>query len=78
MDGGCAHRAHQCIGKRRLGEVMIMKDLKAGIKGNAEVLVTEANSAAVMGSGTLPVFATGKADNVTLKKQVLEQLAENK
>ena len=35
-----------------------MNELRAGIKGTAEVLVTEANTAAVMGSGTLPVFAT--------------------
>jgi len=26
---------------------------------------------------SLPVFATGKADNVTLKKQVLEELGLN-
>ena len=32
--------------------------LKAGIKGSAEVKVTEANSAKVMGSGSLDVFAT--------------------
>lgn len=35
-----------------------MKELKAGIIGNDEVIVTEANTAAAMGSGTLPVFAT--------------------
>ena len=35
-----------------------MRELKAGIKGTAEVIVTEENTAAVMGSGTLPVFAT--------------------
>ena len=35
-----------------------MKELKAGIIGNDEVVVTEANTAAAMGSGTLPVFAT--------------------
>ena len=32
--------------------------LEAGIKGREEVMVTEANSAAAMGSGLLPVFAT--------------------
>ena len=32
--------------------------LKAGIKGTQEVLVTEANTAKTMGSGTLDVFAT--------------------
>lgn len=32
--------------------------LKTGIKGMQEVLVTEANSAKTMGSGTLDVFAT--------------------
>ena len=35
-----------------------MKELKVGITGNDEVIVTEANTAAAMGSGTLPVFAT--------------------
>ena len=35
-----------------------MKELKAGIIGNDEVIVTEANTATAMGSGTLPVFAT--------------------
>jgi predicted thioesterase len=32
--------------------------LEAGIKGKQEVIVNEANSAKVMGSGTLDVFAT--------------------
>lgn len=32
--------------------------LEAGIKGREEVIVTEENSAAAMGSGLLPVFAT--------------------
>lgn len=32
--------------------------LEAGIKGREEVMVTEDNSAAAMGSGLLPVFAT--------------------
>jgi predicted thioesterase len=32
--------------------------LEVGIKGNASVVVTEANSAKTMGSGTLDVFAT--------------------
>ncbi len=32
--------------------------LEIGIKGTAQVLVTEANSAKTMGSGTLDVFAT--------------------
>ena len=32
--------------------------LEAGIKGREEVMVTEANSAAAVGSGLLPVFAT--------------------
>ena len=32
--------------------------LKAGIKGTQKVLVTEANTAKTMGSGTLDVFAT--------------------
>lgn len=35
-----------------------MKELKAGIKGTAEVTVVTENTAEVMGSGTLPVFAT--------------------
>ena len=32
--------------------------LEAGIKGREEVMVTEENSAAAVGSGLLPVFAT--------------------
>ena len=35
-----------------------MMELKPGIKGTDEVIVTEANTAKAMGSGTLPVFAT--------------------
>ena len=35
-----------------------MKELKPGIKGTDEVMVTEENTARAMGSGTLPVFAT--------------------
>ena len=33
-------------------------ELKAGIKGEATVAVTESNTAASMGSGLLAVFAT--------------------
>jgi len=32
--------------------------LEAGIKGRQEVMVTDENSAAAVGSGLLPVFAT--------------------
>lgn len=35
-----------------------MAELKAGIKGNDSVMVEESNTAAAMGSGMLPVFAT--------------------
>ena len=35
-----------------------MKELKPGIKGTDEVMVTEENTARTMGSGTLDVFAT--------------------
>lgn len=35
-----------------------MKELIPGLKGRAETLVCEENTAAVMGSGLLPVFAT--------------------
>ena len=35
-----------------------MIELQIGLKGSAETLVTEANTAAAMGSGLLPVFAT--------------------
>ena len=35
-----------------------MKELSVGIKGYAEVEVVEANTAKIMGSGTLDVFAT--------------------
>ena len=35
-----------------------MKDLPIGLKGQAETTVTERNTAAAMGSGLLPVFAT--------------------
>ena len=35
-----------------------MDALPIGLKGHAETLVTEANTAAAMGSGLLPVFAT--------------------
>ncbi len=35
-----------------------MAELKVGIKGNGSVLVEQANTAAAMGSGLLPVFAT--------------------
>ena len=35
-----------------------MDELRPGIIGHAETIVTEANTAAAMGSGLLPVFAT--------------------
>lgn len=35
-----------------------MKELPVGLKGHAETVVTEQNTAAAMGSGLLPVFAT--------------------
>ena len=35
-----------------------MSELSLGLKGHAETLVTEQNTAAAMGSGLLPVFAT--------------------
>ena len=35
-----------------------MNPFPIGLKGHAETLVTEANTAAAMGSGLLPVFAT--------------------
>lgn len=35
-----------------------MVELKAGVKGNDSVMVEEGNTAAAMGSGLLPVFAT--------------------
>lgn len=35
-----------------------MDALPIGLRGHAETLVTEANTAAAMGSGLLPVFAT--------------------
>ena len=35
-----------------------MSELLLGLKGHAETLVTEQNTAAAMGSGLLPVFAT--------------------
>lgn len=35
-----------------------MKDLPIGLKGQAETTVSERNTAAAMGSGLLPVFAT--------------------
>ena len=35
-----------------------MKELTIGLKGHAETVVTEQNTAAAMGSGMLPVFAT--------------------
>lgn len=35
-----------------------MAELKAGVKGNDSVMVEEGNTAAFMGSGLLPVFAT--------------------
>ena len=35
-----------------------MSELFLGLKGHAETLVTEQNTAAAMGSGLLPVFAT--------------------
>lgn len=35
-----------------------MKDLPIGLKGQAETTVNERNTAAAMGSGLLPVFAT--------------------
>ena len=35
-----------------------MAELKTGLKGRAEVVVTHDNTAAVMGSGALEVFAT--------------------
>ena len=35
-----------------------MSELFIGLKGHAETLVTEQNTAAAMGSGLLPVFAT--------------------
>ena len=35
-----------------------MSELQIGLKGRAETAVTEANTAAAMGSGLLPVFAT--------------------
>ena len=38
--------------------VSVMKELREGIKGGASVMVSEANTAKTMGSGTLDVFAT--------------------
>ena len=35
-----------------------MSELSLGLKGHAETVVTEQNTAAAMGSGLLPVFAT--------------------
>ena len=35
-----------------------MKELPIGLKGHAETVVNEQNTAAAMGSGLLPVFAT--------------------
>lgn len=35
-----------------------MEELKAGIKGSSSVFVEQSNTAAAMGSGQLPVFAT--------------------
>ena len=35
-----------------------MDELQIGLKGSAETAVTEGNTAAAMGSGLLPVFAT--------------------
>ena len=35
-----------------------MEELRPGIRGHAETTVTEENTAAAMGSGLLPVFAT--------------------
>lgn len=35
-----------------------MNDLQIGLRGHAETTVTEENTAAAMGSGLLPVFAT--------------------
>ena len=35
-----------------------MTELKTGLKGRAETVVTESNTAAAIGSGALPVFST--------------------
>ena len=35
-----------------------MREIPLGLRGSAETLVTESNTAAAMGSGSLPVFAT--------------------
>ena len=42
----------------KISEKEVKHMLEAGIKGREEVMVTEANSAAAVGSGLLPVFAT--------------------
>ena len=49
------------IYKPRHIHTLLMEDklmLEAGIKGRQEVVVSDANSAKTMGSGTLDVFAT--------------------
>ena len=50
-----------------------MAELKTGLKGRAEVAVTHENTAAVMGSGALEVFAT-PAMVALMEKAALESV----
>lgn len=46
-----------CIGKNLLMEVVHMS-IEIGLKGRAETVVVESNTASAVGSGLVPVFAT--------------------
>lgn len=57
---------HVCVNSNKFDTAQILAQkereadnmLEAGIKGRQEVMVTDENSAAAVGSGLLPVFAT--------------------
>ena len=58
-----------------------MKELKPGIIGTGEVIVTQENTAAAMGSGALPVFATPAMVALmekTAMESILDALEEGK
>ncbi len=58
-----------------------MKELKPGITGTGEVIVTQENTAAAMGSGALPVFATPAMVALmekTAMESILDALEEGK
>ena len=57
---------HVCVNSNKFDTAQILAQkereadnmLEAGIKGRQEVMVTDENSAAAVGSGLLPVFVT--------------------